>query len=82
MYEHEESLIFCSSLNSSVENPSTLATAFDISLEIEVQTVWCCHLEAKIPEEEVISPVHHWDHVLYLALLILKVIYDLLCMFC
>ncbi|XP_025090124.1 protein KIAA0100-like isoform X2 [Pomacea canaliculata] len=56
-----------------VENPSTLATAFDISLEIEVQTVWCCHLEAKIPEEEVISPVHHWDHVLYLALLILKV---------
>ncbi|KAL8564424.1 hypothetical protein ACOMHN_057446 [Nucella lapillus] len=48
-------------------------SALDISAELEVQSVWCCHLEAKVAEGEMSGHVHHWDHLLYLTLLIVKV---------
>ncbi|XP_076453404.1 protein hobbit-like isoform X2 [Babylonia areolata] len=55
------------------EDMSSAVSALDVSMELEVQSVWCCHLEAKVPEGEINGHVHHWDHVLYLTLLIVKV---------
>ena len=57
----------------SVEDMSTIVSALDVSVELEVQGVWCCHLEARLPEGQMTGHFHHWDHVLYLALLIVKV---------
>ena len=56
-----------------VEDMSTIVSALDVSVELEVQSVWCCHLEAKLPEGQMTGHFHHWDHVLYLTLLIVKV---------
>ncbi|KAK7490635.1 hypothetical protein BaRGS_00018052, partial [Batillaria attramentaria] len=56
-----------------LEDMSSIASALDLTLEVEVQSVWCCHLEARVPEEQVTSQLHHWDHLLCLALLIIKV---------
>ncbi|XP_070204899.1 protein hobbit-like isoform X2 [Littorina saxatilis] len=54
------------------EDMRTFASALDVNVEVEVQGVWCCHLEAKLQENQMNGHVHHWDHVLYLALLIVK----------
>lgn len=55
------------------EDVSSLASAFDLNLETEIQSIRCSHLEAKISKEQESGLLHYWDHLLYLTLLIVKV---------
>jgi hypothetical protein len=57
----------------SVEDMRTFVSALDVAMETEVSGVCCCHLEAKVSEGQTNGHIHHWDHVLYMALLIVKV---------
>lgn len=65
----------CANVKAAVgaEDLSTWLSALDVGLEMEVQGICCCHLDARVSEGLTTGHVHYWDHVLYLALLIIKV---------
>lgn len=52
----------------------------DISIELEISTLYCTHAESKIPVSEFTGKKHFWKHVAYCNMLMLKVgvLFDLI----
>lgn len=47
--------------------------SYDLSCELEVDTLYCTHADAQQPMNNLSGQKHFWNHVLYMNILMIKV---------